>query len=112
MPWLMYVKINLAEVLANATFTQYYCNGTNALGDCMNDIKKCHASTNEQGACLHTQSGGSLVGHCDTGGYQIIYEIYPDSPSCQGTPQKAVQPTDICQQGGGGEYFVKLECTK
>ena len=38
------------------------------------------------------------------------FSIYPTSADCSGAPQNITQTVDLCQQGQGGAYFVKLEC--
>ena len=38
----------LKNHLQDSNFTQYFCNGTNALGSCMNDLSKCDKSSHAQ----------------------------------------------------------------
>ena len=40
--------IPLKNHLQDSNFTQYFCNGTNALGSCMNDLSKCDKSSHAQ----------------------------------------------------------------
>ena len=40
--------ISLKNDLQDSNFTQYFCNGTNALGSCMNDLSKCDKSSHAQ----------------------------------------------------------------
>lgn len=93
------------------TFTQYLCNGTDALDWCMNSkYENCDVSTHTQGDCLPSKGGHSLRATCTNFDAQVTYEIYAESSDCSGAMQKQFQVVDLCQQGGGGEYFVKLEC--
>ena len=98
------------SVATVSNFTQYLCNGTSALGDCMNDLSKCQASHHPQGACLHSKGGHSLRSHCGDAGAEMHIEIFATSTDCTGLSTNVTQLVDTCQQGGGGAYFVKLEC--
>lgn len=96
---------------AGKNFTQYLCNGTDALSWCMNgEYAHCQVSTHAQGACLRSAAGHSLTAVCDAAGAQVRFLQYESSANCTGGATAATQLADVCQQGGGGQYFVKLEC--
>ena len=80
----------------------------------MTDITECIASTHYQGACLHSAGGHSLTAMCQASalGLVVDYKLYESSTNCTGAITPVHQSTDVCQQGGGGAYFVKLECSK
>jgi hypothetical protein len=71
---------------------------------------QCKVSHHVQGACLSSAGGHSLKAVCTAGDASIAYSIYATSSDCTGPVTNSTQITDLCQQGGGGQYFVKLEC--
>jgi tripeptidyl-peptidase I len=109
MPAVLPSRDRLTAGAAAKNFTQYVCKGPDALGNCENDLSKCDGTTHEQGACLHTKSGHSLRARCGTEG-SVNFELFETTANCTGAVTKIQQLEDTCQQGGGGAYFVKLEC--
>jgi hypothetical protein len=94
-------------------FTQYLCNGTDSLNWCENgQYDKCKVSTHAQGACLLSAGGHSLKAVCDSLDANVIFSLYETSKDCTGDVITSTELTDLCMQGGGGAYFVKLECGK
>ena len=92
-------------------YCRILCNGTDALSECMNKkYDKCKVSSNVQGQCYHSAGGHSLKAVCISGGTSVAFSIYATTADCTGPVSNVTQITDLCQQGGGGQYFVKLEC--
>jgi hypothetical protein len=75
----------------------------------MNDLSQCAATHHQQGACLHTKSGHSLKASCGGAG-TVNFQLFETTADCTGPITKISQLADTCQEGGGGKYFVKLEC--
>jgi len=95
--------------LPGQNFTQYLCNNSKPLDACTNDLSKCYASTHIQGTCLQTGHGSSsATAVCGLG--NIKYKIYVGSHNCTGKAVESTQILDVCEEGGGGKFFVKLEC--
>ena len=72
-------------------------------------LLQCRASVHVQGSCLQTNHGkSSASAECGLG--SIKYSIYVGSHNCSGPVEVSTQILDVCEEGGGGAYFVKLEC--
>lgn len=102
-----------AVAAAGGNFTQYVCDGGNALNECETGTG-CSTTTHAQGACL-TSGGGknSLVVTCNKTplGEQVHFEIYDQSTNCTGRTNPFDEAADFCFQSGGGSSFIKYECT-
>lgn len=95
---------------AAGNVTQYYCTGPNALAYCSQATNKCKKTEVPQNSCRKSMGGHSLTAQCTGGGAQVVFTIFATTANCTGPNSTITQLTDLCQQGGGGAYFVKLEC--